>query len=493
MGIVIRQGLKSTVVQYVGVVVGVVANLFLYTRLEAAYGLIQVLIVAANTIVPVAMLGSYALAVRFYPRVKEAGSQGFLTLLMLLTLLGTSLFVLLWPWLEGPILTHFFSDTNPTYSQYISLVPVLVVLFAFSKLLIQYTSNFQRIVVPTLIDQFAFKLVLPLLLALFLFGTLPLAGVVYGTLAHYTLVLLGLLVYLASLGQLRLPRIRSSVLVMRREMANFASFGIAGMLGGMLAFRIDVLMVAAYLDFAAAGQYAIALFMSEVIAKPYTNLRAVVGPLVSAAWAREDYAELQNLYRRSCDNMLLISGYVYGGILVCFPGLVDVASNGEVLAGAFGAFALLGATRVIDASTSVNEHLITYSPRYQFNLIAIAILAVINVLLNVWLLPLYGILGAGLATLISISIYNLAKVIFAGLSFGLWPFGKTTYAIAGVLLVLIAGVYFLPLTNVWWFDILSRGGLLTLLVGAYVWWGKPSVEATQVIQTGLTKLGIATA
>ena len=490
MGVVIRQGLKSTAVQYVGVVVGVVANLFLYTQLETEYGLIQTLIAAAGTILPFAMLGSYSLAVRYYPKFsdQESDKRGFLGLLFLIAAGGCILYLIASPLLQEWLWNWFSKKTPRAYKEYFSVLPVLVVAMVFTKVIAQYISNFRRIVIPTLLEQFLFKLTLPSLLALYLFKIINLKWVVFGTLIHYSFVAIAMSYYLYTLGEFKIGRPTPRVTNKWLGMASFGSYGIAGMLGRTLAFRIDVLMVAAYLDLAAAGQYAIALFMSEVIAKPYTNLASVVGPQISEAWAKDDKDSIRNLYKRSCDNMVLVSGYLLGGIIVCFASVAQIAANPEVLTGAFIAFIFLGIARWIDASTSVNEHVITYSKWYHFNLIAILILAVVGVLLNIWLVPIYGIEGAGLATLISLSLYNLAKVLFAGFTFSIWPFGKTTYEIAFVIILCTVLVYYLPLFDIWWLDILWRGGLLTILTGVYAWWRAPSPEAKKLMQTMVSKV-----
>ena len=172
MGIVIRQGLKSTAVQYAGVVIGAIANLFLYTQLEEEYGLVQVLIVIANVILPFAMLGSYSLAVRYYPQFRspDAGKQGFLTLLLLVALTGIALYWLVAPMLDSWLMDKYLANTRADYRQYIRYVPWLVVCMALIRLLFQYISNFRLIVIPTILEQLMFKLTLPVILLGFLLG-----------------------------------------------------------------------------------------------------------------------------------------------------------------------------------------------------------------------------------------------------------------------------------------------------------------------------------
>ena len=491
MGVVIRQGLKSTAVQYLGVIVGAVSNLLLVTQLEAEYGLVVILIASANLVAPFAMMGSYGIAVRYFPYFQDHSSdrKGFLTLVLGIATVGSVIYLALSPWIQDVLIEPRFADTDESMHIYMRYVPILTVLFVFTRVLVQYISNLRRIVIPNLLEQFAFKLTLPALLALYLFDLIPLAYIVYGVLIHYALVLLGLVVYLASLGGLGLGKVTTDIWAKRKAMSGFAAYGIAGQLGGMLAFRIDVFMVGAYLGLAAAGKYALALFLAEIIAKPFSNLRAVVGPMVASAWQRQDFAELQSLYRKSSDNLMLAALYLYGGVWVCFDSVAQLASKPSTMLEVVGVFFFLGLARVVDSATSINEHLITYSPRYRFNLWAILLLAGLNLGMNAWLIPQLGVVGAALATLTSISLYNALKVGFAFRAFSLWPFGKTSLLIAVIGLAAIAAVYFLPQTDVWWIDILSRGGMLTVCFYLLVWYGRPSPEARSLVAKVLRGVG----
>ena len=478
MGVVVRQGLKSTVVQFVGVAVGVASTLFLWPLALEVLGLVQALVAAAMVIAPLATLGGANLAVRYYApfRDPDAGRRGLLTLSLAVAVAGIGITWLSWPLIDEWVAQVYFPDDLARGRRYLIAVPVMIAAIALMRVLAQYTSNFRRVVVPTILDQFAFKITLPALVLLFLAEVVGARGVVIGTLLHFGLTTLGMLAYLYHLGELRIPRIDGSLLGEWGEMARFSAYSITAQLASNLAFRIDQLMIPAYLGFAAGGQYLIALNVSEVIAKPFANLRNVTAPIVSEAWAKADLEEMQTLYRKSSDNLLLICGYLYAGIAVCYPVLIDVATRGEVLAQAFPAFIVLGASRIVDSATSINDLIITYSRRYTFNLVAVVLLAGINLALNVYLIPRYGFVGAALATLVSVTLSNLAKVVFVGAVWGLWPFGKTTAEVAVALTAATALAWVLPLTGYWPLDLLLKGGLLTILLAAYVWWRPPSEE-----------------
>ena len=86
--------------------------------------------------------------------------------------------------------------------------------------------------------------------------------------------------------------------------------------------------------------------------------------------------------------------------------------------------------------------------------------------MNRWLIPLYGINGAGVATLIAFSSYNLLKSVFVYRKYGLQPFYKETLQTTLFGLVVIGGFFFWdfpfhPLVNI---------SFKSLLVGVFWIW-----------------------
>jgi O-antigen/teichoic acid export membrane protein len=70
------------------------------------------------------------------------------------------------------------------------------------------------------------------------------------------------------------------------------------------------------------------------------------------------------------------------------------------------------------------------------------ILAVMAIILNLVLIPKYGINGAGLATFIAIVIYNTIKIVFVKRKFNMLPFSSETLKITILLILLVIGFYF---------------------------------------------------
>src|SRR4051794_12704479 len=98
MGIVIRQSIKSSIVSYLGVVIGTVNLLWLYTRFLSTeqIALTRVLLGASLLFATFSQLGTTQITDRFFPHFKDDSRKhnGFLIFLLFYPLVGFLLFCL---------------------------------------------------------------------------------------------------------------------------------------------------------------------------------------------------------------------------------------------------------------------------------------------------------------------------------------------------------------------------------------------------------------
>jgi O-antigen/teichoic acid export membrane protein len=80
--------------------------------------------------------------------------------------------------------------------------------------------------------------------------------------------------------------------------------------------------------------------------------------------------------------------------------------------------------------TGVNSQIINVSKHYPFEGITSSLLVIVAVSTNLWLIPIYGIVGAAAATAISLVLFNVSRYFFIYSKMGLQPFDiKTVKAI----------------------------------------------------------------
>ena len=89
-------------------------------------------------------------------------------------------------------------------------------------------------------------------------------------------------------------------------------------------------------------------------------------------------------------------------------------------------FLYLAIAKLFDMVTSINSYILVYSKFYKFNLGFVIVLGILNVTLNIYLIPIFGMEGAAIASLTSLVMYNLMKIVFIFIKFKIHPFSKNT-------------------------------------------------------------------
>ena len=142
--------------------------------------------------------------------------------------------------------------------------------------------------------------------------------------------------------------------------------------------------------------------------------------------------------------------------------------NKEKLVQAIPVIYVLGANVLINMATGFNTEIINYSNYFKFNLQAILTLVFVNVGLNLFFLTQtdLGILGVAFASLIAMSIFNIAKTYFIYTKFQILPFDNSFFKLFLLLTVLVLVIYFLPNASNLWFDVCAKTisfGLLAVI------------------------------
>jgi O-antigen/teichoic acid export membrane protein len=470
MGIIQRQATKQTFVNYTGTAIAAVSTIFIYPLEKELYGLWLTLFGMASFFIPFASLGIRGISIRFFPQFRDPGlgHQGFLPFVMGAAIFCYLLFLIVLKLLWAPALSGLASLGFNTDLLQIYFIPILILilLLMLNTLLTAYISNFQRIVVPGIIEQFWPKIAVPGLVLLGWAGFISPSQYVWGILIMETISLAALLFYLARLGELRL---RPSSLIFRsgklREMATYALYGTLGNLGTIFAFRIDHIMISLLASVSSTGIYGIAQFIGNSLEMPTRSIYAIAAPIIAKAWKENDVEEIRNLYHKSSLNLLLLGLPLFGMILLSLDDLFRLTADYESLKAAVWVVYLIGAGKLIDMACSVNGQIIGYSRYFRFNLIAVLLLAGINVVLNYRFIPQMGIVGAAWASFIAISAFNILRSLFVFIVWRMQPFSWRTGATMLIAAGATALAWLIPDTGLPVVDILQNS---LIVAGVYV-------------------------
>ena len=487
MGVIKRQGIKQSLVNYFAVAIGAVSVLFIYPIDRETYGLARFIIDGAMFLAPFLMLGFSSVTIRFFPHFKDEkkGHKGFLFFVVSGVSVGCILFLLLTILFKEPF--YGLYDERPAlYQDYLGYLIPIAILLAFFQLFYNYSSNFKRIVVPALYQNLI-KVSLPVLILLFIWGNINRDTVVNGILLNFVIALAGLIIYVFWLGELKLkPDFEFFNKTLLKKIANYAFYGLFGGIGSVLAFRIDSLMISTLIDFENNGTYAIALFIANVIAIPTNAINQITAPILSEAFKENDITHVKMLYQRSSINLLVIGLLLFIGIVASVNDLFLLMPNGDQLSAGLAVVFFIGLSRIIDMGTSINNQIIDYSKFYRFRLYAILMLAVFNVVCNLIFIPKFQIAGAALATLASITLYNLVKFFYIMWKLDMQPFTLETIKILTVAMVVFAVAYFIPLTNNLLLNIVLRSIIIVLLYVPAIFLFRISPDIEELLKNGFT-------
>jgi O-antigen/teichoic acid export membrane protein len=494
MGIIKRQGIKNSIVNYLGVVLGALSVIFIYPLIDTKdIGIVQFVISTAVLLTPFTGWGLSLASVNFFPEVKDKTQKhsGFLFTLLLLTLISTTGVLLLVFLFKTPI-SNIFGDNKTTFLNTFPFIMAFSFFVTFSTLLQSYIINHGRIVIPSIFNNILFKVAQPILVLLFAFHYISFKGIFVGLTGAYMAAVLGQIFYLFHLGEgffwpdFTLFRDRLFI----KKLLKYANFVVFVGLGGVLANRLDQIIIPPLLGFSSVAIFSLGFFISEAIDVPRKALSSIASPLISESMKNKNFVHIKEMYQKTALLQLLIGVYLLAGVWACADSLFDLMpSNNELYRSGKYVILFLGIARLVDMATGVNSEIITYSEHYRFNFISLVGMAVLNIGFNFlfiapWGLNL-GIVGSALATLVTMLLYNAWKMIFIYQKIKIHPLQNAMFWV----LIMGIGAWFLawltPSVSTPILSILIKGGIVTLVYWACIIYFKISDDVQGMYQKGM--------
>jgi O-antigen/teichoic acid export membrane protein len=175
-----------------------------------------------------------------------------------------------------------------------------------------------------------------------------------------------------------------------------------------------------------------------VISVPSRAMHQITYPITAKLMSENKWQELNDLYKKSSITLQVVGGLILLGILVNINQLYLMLPV-EYTQGLFVVFAI-GLSKYFDLILGNNNAIIFNSKYYRTVLILGLLLVVLIVLLNMYFIPNFGLNGAALATLIAITLYSLAKLLFVVLKMKLFPF--TIKTVLSLVIVVVSFLVF---------------------------------------------------
>jgi O-antigen/teichoic acid export membrane protein len=479
MGIVIRQSIRTVAVTYFGIALGFVNTLWFYPLVlsKEEIGLTRTLISVGVLLATFASLGTGTIPVKFFPYFKDKAKQhsGFLFFLLVLGAAGFTLFLIAFVLFQSTFV-RVFSAEAPLLVRYMYYLVPLTAIMITTTIFESYLTVQQMPVVPSFIREVLIRFS-------FTCGLLAIAAHWIGfpvfvsmIIVTYGLGLAALIGYTAYKHCLFLaPNFTIFKSRYLKSVAVFGGFVILGNASGSLIATIDGLMLSAYKGLGSTGIYTIAFFVATVIEIPKRSLSQVVIPMVAEANKNKDVPKLEELYKKSSINQLIIGGLIFLGIWCNIDNIYRLIPNGAIYSQGKWVVFYIGLAKIFDMVTSINGEIIGTSKYYRMDLFFLFLLGAFGIFTNWVFIPILGMTGAAVATALSVFLFNTIRFIYILIKFRIHPFSFNTIKIFVLAaLVLLGNAVLPPLSNAF-ADIVYRSlciGItfvgLTVAVGASV-------------------------
>ena len=463
MGIIIRQSIKGTIVSYLGTIIAYINMLFIFPKYlsQEEIGLYKVLIDASLLFVTFAQFGTPTITIRFFEYFKDKNKShnGFLPLILLIAIIGYLLFVISFFIFSDSILGYYQERSKYVLSIFYK-IPILTLLILFTVLVESYTSVFKRIVVPKAFREIVLRFLIFILSLALAFKLISFNYFINGVILAYFLILLALIFYLYRLGELKINRRPINKKGIIKEILTYGLFMFLGSGGGVIVSKIDSIMISWYNGFADVGVYAIAFSIALMMDFPRRAISKISSPLIAQAWKENNTVHIKELYQKSSITLQIVGTLFFICLWINIEDLFFIIPNTDLyIAGKYVVF-FIALAKTFDMSLGLNGEILINSKYYKANIFLMPFLALVTILTNYLLIPMYGIIGAAIASAISIFSYNIARFIIVFYYFKMSPFRFSN------LLILILGAlaYFLvnllPLNFNPIINILIKSGLI---------------------------------
>lgn len=424
MGLVQKDALRTTLISSFGLVLGYLNKglLFLLIFSTEQIGVVNLIFSLGVLFAQFSNLGSLYSIWKFFPFFKnrDKAHHGFLAFMLILVGIGATCVTAFFLMFSSRIQAAYLEKSPLFLEYYYWVIPL-----GLGYLLYLVFEVYLRALFKNIISVFALDIVLrlavTLLLLLFWNGSLSFDQFVAGHSLLFFLPPLILIGYLIRIKEFYIhPKHIQISKRFKKILLNYSGFNYINSLGGVLVNSLDVIMIAQYIGLKATGVYTTIIFLTSALQVPYKSLIRVSAPLVAEYWKTRDLIKMRQLYAQvSSVSLVLGLGLflvVWVNIDFLFSFLKPEFSTG------IGVFFFLMIGRLFDMYFGLNGAIFNTSKKYRYDLIFTLSLIIIVYVLNLYLIPIYGIEGAAISTAIALVIYNMGRLLFVYFTYKIHPF-----------------------------------------------------------------------
>lgn len=484
MGIVKKQVYKNTITSYLGIIIGYVNMVMLYPVYlsTAQIGLFQLLISMGIFYSLISALGAPGIIVRFFPyyRTDDRRHHGFIHWIGLISLAGFVLCTLFFFMLK-PLITSAYTENASLFVDYYYYVIPLGLFTVFFNFFEAVGKVAYQTVYSSLLRDVVLRLLTTLSILAYAQKWLSFEQVVIVYVAFNGIICLLLLISIWYSGKfsLKLPP-NNFEEIKHKEVLNYGAYTFFAGIVYVLLQKIDILMISSMASLSIQGVYSIFFSIAMIITVPAQALSRTTYQLVADSWKENDLENVKSIYYKTSVIQMVIGSLLFIGVIINRDNLLMILKGPEY-GEQFTVFILIGLSFMVDITGGLNSHIISVSNKYRLGTIVTVISSVTCIILNYFLIPLWGGVGAALSYLIVVAGMNFFNWLYIKQKFKMQPFSKKHVIVVLItVLCYFVGAYFWRVSGLY-MDILVRSSLVTAIFASLIYLCKVSPDINEKI------------
>jgi O-antigen/teichoic acid export membrane protein len=229
-------------------------------------------------------------------------------------------------------------------------------------------------------------------------------------------------------------------------------------------------MIAKFMPLAFVAIYTVAAFVPTVIEAPLNALERIAGSKIAHAWAVNDMQQIREIYQKSSLYLFLLGGFLFLLINVNIHTMLKFLPVGYE-AGEYVVM-IISLGTLYNMATGLNAPVLFNSPKYRYGAFFLILLAVIVLVMQMLLIPKFGILGAAIATSIAAFTYNSLLLASVWKFFSLQPFDDNNMKVLASILIGFICVYWMPHVENRLLDICIRTLAVSMIYSLLIYYYK---------------------
>lgn len=498
MGIIQKQSIKSSIFILIGFLIGAVNMLLLFPAFltQAQIGLTRAMLDTSLTLASLCSLGTLSLVYKFFPFYNDnlsvkKNDLPFITLTV--NIIGFIIVLSL-----GFVFKDFIVRKMGKSHEFAEIF-FYVFPFTFLMMLFSWAESFawglKKTILPNFLRETGIRILTTILILLFAFKWISFSSFILFFSLLYLLPVITLLIVLVQSKKwvVRIQPISFVTRRLKKRMITFALFIFGAQFLNVLAKTNDTFLIMGLRGLSDTGIFAIAIYVTAVLDIPQRSMNSISIPILSESWKNKDLKNIDNIYKKSVSNLLVIGLGLFGIIWLNIHNLTFFLNGlaqkgGQNYKMIESIVLIMGIAKVIDLGTGINGQIIGTSNYWRFDFFTNVFYTFFSIPLNFILIKYYGLTGLACSNLFAQVLYNTIRYVFLWKKFNLQPYNYAHLWIVLLSASIYYGIHILPQSSNLYFDIVTRSIIFIALFVPVLYLTKAAPELTTILNLKVKEL-----